>query len=235
MTKDVELEKLIRTTNNLAGSLRLLDWYPINFQSQSIYFGLQDYIRMGETQGIISKGSNVLDLGSGNGISSLIWANAEYTVIGIELHPELVGVAQDAVLQASNQSLISAVPEFYTGSYFPKKYIEVRDNNKSKAIDIENNFIKECSKNKFHSGSYIERFHPVCINDVYETNNIDIKEFDILYAYVWPIQSPSIIEMFSLYARKDAKLCLINCYDSKKACQIFNLKSYDNAPFFSKL
>ena len=232
MNDNLLLENLIRSTNNRAGNLQLSDWVPMSFKNEGMTIGLQHIIQLGEDNNVLLKGSKILDLGSGNGTSSLIWANAGYDVTGIELHSELVEIAQDAVLQANNQSLINTIPEFYCGSYFPKKYIDMRDSIKSKAVTIENKFIEEGMRNKFEFNHYIERFHPVCFNDVYESNKILIKEFDVFYAYVWPIQSPSIIELFSLYAREDAKLCLINCYDPKRMCKLFNLTYYNAAPFF---
>jgi SAM-dependent methyltransferase len=226
MSDDVELENLINATNHKAVDLRLLDWAPMQFKDESMFIGLQHIIKLGEDNKAISKGLKVLDLGSGNGISSLIWANAGYEVTGIELHPELVDIAQDAVLQANTNYLINTIPKFYSGSYFPKKYIDMRNQNVSKAIFMENEFIENSFQNK--DKSYVENFHPVCSTDVYETNDIDIKEFDIFYAYVWPVQSPSIVELFSLYARDDAKLCLINSYNHKNMSSVFNLKSYES-------
>ena len=236
MTEDLLLAKLIRVIDHKANSLKIFDWIPINFKNESMSTGLQDIIRFGENNCVISKGSKVLDMGSGNGTSSLIWAKEGYTVTGIELHPELVDIALDATSYASAQSLINILPKFYSGSYFPKKYIDMRNENKSKAVIMEKKFTEEGLQSKFHFRSYSERFHPICFKDIYENNTIDIKEFDIFYAYVWPVQSPSIVEMFSLYAREDAKLCLINCYDPKNMCLTFNLNAYENIPFFfSKL
>ena len=173
-------------------------------------------INYGQSRGLINPGQTVLDMGSGSGSSSLLWGVRGYNVIGIELYKKLADASKESIMICKRgipkpkgietmMRCTSMIPKgidikVFHGSYYPKSYIEKRENGESIAKHIEDAlcFIM--------SGDSV--FHPVCSQDVYEKHNIDLKSIDVFYAYIWGIQGPSIMEMFMEYAHDDATLCI---------------------------
>ena len=147
------------------------DWVPTDtiHLSQNIYTG------EGLSTGAIKPGMTVLDMGSGSGSSAITWAYYGYNVIGIELHPELADFSKEAV-EENKHLFPNSTIQIFQGSYFPKEYIELREQRKTIAQKLEK------------PGSWFnspEHFHPICEEDVYEKNGLDLKKIDIFYAYPW--------------------------------------------------
>jgi len=211
-----ELENQVYNANRAASKIcykkMISDWVPIGLSNHGPMIGLGRIINEGEASGLIKPGQRVIDLGSGSGSALMMWAYRGYDVTGIELHSELVKSSRKIISNANG--LFGDRIRIFTGSYYPAEYIKLREHNQSQAKELEH---------AIHT-SDADRFHPVSDGaDVYFRNNFSLKDMDVWYAYTWSIQSPSILEMFSLYARDDAVLCLVGGFEEQWLKQ-FSLK-----------
>ncbi len=151
----------------------------------------------------IFPGQKVLELGSGSGSSTLSWSYAGYPIIGIELEERLASTSKRALLEY--KKLQKAPLKIITGSYYPKEYIEDRNNNLHEHIKR----LEAEQYGKRSPEQISATFMPVCDIDVYKRESINISDFDIVFGFFWPHQLPSIYHMFLQYARNDAVLFAI--------------------------
>jgi hypothetical protein len=173
------------------GNSNLEAWKPIGEC-------LWNYIKHEETLGNITKGMNVIELGTGSGSSSLIWSYMNYSITSIEIDSNLVKYAKELNDLFSN--LQNAPLKIIEGSYYPLEFVDYMNTNKDSMVtEIE------CNKKLKWGLDYVEKTHfPICAKDIYEENNISLKNFDIIYAYAWPYQFPSLFDLYKKHARDDA-------------------------------
>jgi SAM-dependent methyltransferase len=197
-------------------------WLPIKIEK------LWDNIRSAESKGIISPDEKVLELGSGNGSALMTWAYKGYDVTGIEIDPVLAEYSIEA-LSKHKRFLKNPNVKVIEGSYYPEGYIKYRETSpENQTVALENKFVKGFDH---PAGGY---FFLECKQDVYAKNNISLKDFDIIYAYLWKFQMPSVIEMFKKYAKKDAKLFLLGP-DAEEIAPMLGLKQHPSSyQFFTK-
>ncbi len=188
MDKASELSGLIvyleKKRRECETSLGIKDWVGLSakFLVDEIYAALE--------RGTIRPGAKVLDLGSGNGSSYKLWEWFGFYAAGIDLHQPLVDFSHRLI---EGRCYSGKSIDVFCGSYYPKEYIDYRESNGSRVKDIES---------KLSHGK--EQFHPVCDEDTYRRNGLDIREFGIFHAYLWAIQVPSVSEMFLMHAKDDA-------------------------------
>jgi len=189
--------------NNILSSMseeKLIAWVSIRGY-------LWDNITHEESLGNISPGQKVLELGSGSGDSILTWSYKGYPVTGIELNKELFIKSKELLEEYSDMQ--NAPITLFNGSYYPKEYLKSRKTNEQ-ILRIEKEYKDYLYAHKASNVEHLRhRFKPVCDVDIYATKNIDMKEFDIWYAYLWTYQVPSVLDMFKKYARDDAKILMI--------------------------
>lgn len=156
------------------------------------------YIKHEEQLGNIRKGMTVLELGTGSGSSALTFSYMGYPIKGIELDKKLADYSREVLLAYSG--LQNAPIQIFGGSYYPKKFVNEMDKSKNSLVrKIEREELGDWGKEKIK-----QRYFPICDEDVYLKNNISIKDFDIIYAYLWAYQFPTVLNMFKQYARDDA-------------------------------
>ena len=163
---------------------------------------LSNIIDNGEKQGYMRKGQTVLDMGSGSSSSSILWAHRGYNVVGIELQPNLVHIAELALYTCQDIIPEGLEVKIYQGSYFPESYHNKRLSGKSSAIAEENKVAGNGNPGDYY-------LFPPFKEDAYKKNNINLNDIDVFYAYAWQMQAPSILEIFKDYARDDATLCMV--------------------------
>ncbi|MBI2549547.1 methyltransferase domain-containing protein [Candidatus Woesearchaeota archaeon] len=122
------LEGCLQETEAIVQSLQIGNWFPVDWRSSLGQVGLWEIIDHGEAIGIFRPGMDVLNLGSGSGISSMLWAVRGYHVVGIEIEPKLVACAR-AQVQKYRHLFSRHLPVFIQGSYFPASYLEQRSKN----------------------------------------------------------------------------------------------------------
>ncbi len=184
-------------------------WVPIQYRDGNMAMGLWDVISRGERLHLICPGQTILDMGSGSGSSSIIWAHRGYNVIGVELNNQLYKHSRQGIRNYQKSFGNNGDINIIQGSYYPESYIQKRKKGKSLAVQIEDEILKD----KYAKEAHKPRFHPVCETDIYTKYNIDLKKIDIFYAYKYKLQSPSVIEMFQIYSKVDAILCVIGLVD----------------------
>jgi len=164
---------------------------------------LWNYIKHEERKGNIHSGQSVLEFGAGSYSSTLTWSFEGYPITGIEYLENLVDKSLKILPEYSQ--LQKDPMKVIKGSYYPKEYVKERD--AGMHTDI---IALEREEMRGHGQGFIdEHFHPVCYKDVYQENNISMKDFDIFFAYMWHYQCPSVYDMFRKYARDDAVMLAI--------------------------
>ncbi|MEM4637786.1 MAG: hypothetical protein QXK76_02020 [Candidatus Woesearchaeota archaeon] len=192
-----KLEEICIKLDEEAEHVRNPNWISMTQETIST---LNNIIKQEERLGNIRKGQKVLDLGSGNGTAAFTWSNNNYKVIGIEIDIKLYNIAVNALKKYPELKQLDV--KFFNGSFYPLEYKKT-----DKTINLESKLLKELSLRNV-SNNYTPYFIPFK-DTIYNDNNINIKEIDIFYAYVWSFQMPSIFEMFEQLARNDAKLIII--------------------------
>ncbi len=90
-------------------------WFPL------IQRNLTKIITNAENKKIITPGTKVLELGSGTGSSSIIWAHNNYNVTGIEISEEHYDIAEKKMKELHKKSNCPGTMNFVKGSYFEIK------------------------------------------------------------------------------------------------------------------
>ena len=224
MSDDTQLETLVMperlldainsiniSVNSSMTKEELLSWVPIR------EFLWKNIMRE-ESLGHIRPGQKVLELGSGSGDSILTWSYQGYPVTGIELNSELFSRSKEFLKRYS--SMQNAPVQLFSGSYYSKEYLKDRKNDDN-IVRIEKECVSHLRANGTSNVDHLRaRFRPVCDVDVYKANGIDMKDFDIWYAYLWTYQAPSVLDMFKKYARDDAKMLLISKWGDDVALEL---------------
>lgn len=223
-----ELERCLQETETIAHSLSTLNWFPIHCRNSSNGPGLWEIIERGEAMGIFKPGMDVLNLGSGSGVSSMVWAARGYHVVGIEIEAKIVTCARAQVQKYKR--LFPQLPIFVQGSYFPVSYLGERRNleqrnKKSPAMLIEARI------QQIYPRETLQKFALVSDNALSQAK-LDFRNFQIVYAYPHLIQAPSLVELFVCYAAPDALLCLTNPL-AKEDYDLLEVRMC-SSPFFLK-
>lgn len=196
-----DLQNIIWSMNIQAGKLRKQGKVSANYYA--IGKELWDDIQIAEDNRVILPSESVLEFGSGNGSALLTWAYKGYNITGIEIDPRLAQYSRNSLAQHKRMFSNSNI-RIIQDSYYPAEYIEYRRSNPaSQVAALEEHYLRGF-------GSARSRFFFLeCNRDAYKENKISIADFDIIYAYMWMFQVPSVVEVFQKYAREDAKLFLI--------------------------
>ena len=212
------LEKLLvarQQHNEIPDELLRIIWEPIKeaielksdgYVSEKWEFRIYiwDDIRGLENKGIIWPGQKVVELGSGPGNGSMIFAYKGYPVTLIEMQHALVELAKKYFTKYKRE-LNNPDVRFIEGSYYPMEEIERRKANPmSHTILLEEKILG----NLGYTHSDNPHLFIDCWEDVYEKHKFSLREFDIFYAYLWNAQIPSVADIFRRYAKHDAKLFL---------------------------
>lgn len=147
-----------------------------------------------EKQGLIRPGQNVIDLGSSIGISTILFDSRGYSSTGYEVSKTEFNRSIDMRHEAKKLGLTKSKrsPKFVNGSYFPQEYVDLRDQNNSIALGVEERF----------QDSWSEVFSDL----EFIAGNLtpdDLRDFDIFYAYPSDRHYPALLEFFALYAPDD--------------------------------
>ena len=171
----------------------------------SVFRSLLTYlIRSGE----VLPGSTFLDLGAGEGGLVMEAVDLGLHGFGIEIHPRLV---REGKIRTENERIRfsrNTRCELAEGSYYPPEYIELRDQGRAVALDYEDGIFWRQHPDgttlfqHFYPTERRELFHPVVSEpNPFRVLGIGLQDIDLFFSYTWGIQLPSILELFSLYAR----------------------------------
>ncbi|MGM5487492.1 MAG: hypothetical protein ACQESG_00930 [Nanobdellota archaeon] len=136
-----------------------------------------------------------LDLGSGLGLPVVAAASQGIDSTGIEINSLLFEGSKGLITLSYENQMIPPTTQCIVRnkSYYPSDYIHRRENGLGIAGAYENN--EERGKDVFFPEA----------SDIEPTY---LQSFDCIFAYCWPVQIPSILEMFNLYAAHDAILMM---------------------------
>jgi len=151
-----------------------------------------------ERDGLIKKGQRVIEQGSGIGSAAFSFNYWGYNVVGYELDRSLFERANELKARLLANGLINPDMEceFRHGSYFPAQYLQVMRRQRASLIPTSKDLGAIMDPQKFDFLHIIPG--PVTPEE--------LRTYDIFYAFPWHVQMPSLVELFSLYARDDAVL-----------------------------
>ncbi|MGV8141326.1 MAG: hypothetical protein ACP5NW_02705 [Candidatus Woesearchaeota archaeon] len=194
-----------------------------NLDHKSMGENLWGIIKFEEYQGNIVKGQKVLECGTGSGSTALLWAYNGYPVTSIEIDGSLAENTERQLRTIADRlrpeiskeeyehyrNACSNIRLFKGYSYYPTTYEEEYKGN---------TFVHKLERELWSTVMASDRSKLSEIlfgKDPYDV--ISIKDFDILYAFVYPNHTMPIMDMFNRYARDDAKLALygageMQCY-----------------------
>ncbi len=158
---------------------------------------------------LIPEKGNFFDFGSGTGIHLMAATMQGYSSYGIEFNRNLEKEARYFLNDFQKRELSSKEIELKSlhGSYFPKEYIQKRLENKSIAKDYEINLSNELTG---------DIFFPVASDEeIYLKLGKNLSEIDLFYAYAWSIQTPSLLELFSIYSKQNAGFLICSAGKNK--------------------
>jgi len=211
----LELFDAIININKCVSKKKYSEWVPIGES-------LHKSILYEENKGTISKGQKVLELGGGSGDSILTWSYNSYPITSIELNKDIY-LSSIKSLQ-KYEHIKNAPTNIYCGNYYLKQELENWNNN-TYTRELEAEELAHLTwHNKKNVKNIEKRFNTASTFDVYKKYKIDLKEFDIWYAYLWPYQTPSVLDMFKKYARDDA-IFLVVAYWGDHVAKRLGLKS----------
>ncbi len=148
---------------------------------------------------LIPKQGMVLDLGSGLGISSIRWVSEGYKATGIEINESLANLSKRITSNLINKGYMKKNKmKVLQGSYFPAEYIDARNEGLTKAPYFEDKMVF-----KGHESLGLKVLSPEQNNpEIYTQAGTEFSDFDIYYGFLWNTQTPSALEMFSMYSTK---------------------------------
>lgn len=118
--------------------------------------------------GIISPETIFLDLGAGKGRIVREAARYNFYAYGIEFHEEYVAAADLAIADARRSLALKngSLCRIVQGSYYPEKYIALRNCGKAIALQYEDRFFDQVYSNSHHAISFPSKtrahvFYPV--------------------------------------------------------------------------
>ena len=159
---------------------------------------LVDLIETHEREGIIKKGQRVIELGSGIGSAAFPFNYAGYNVVGYELYESLVKRSNELKEKLLARGLVDPTLEceFRHGSYFPAQYLQVMRQQRANSIPTSEEI-----------GAIVDPQEMDYLHIVPgPVTPEELRTYDLSYAYPWRVQMPSLVELFSLYARDNAVL-----------------------------
>jgi len=158
-----------------------------------------------EFYGTIHPGQKVLELGSGLGSVGITFAYKGYPTVMIEKDPVLASASAESAVKYGR--MLQAPAKVIEGSYYCSEYIADRKQGRydHRVLMIEGEIASETRTRRKGKKWYL---HVAASEDAYKKHGISFSDFDVIYAYLWPEQTPSVVDMFKRYAKKDAKLLM---------------------------
>ena len=192
-------QRLIQLQDFLIDAKRHLECCnPPEDHLPSLPIELAGIIEEHEHEGIIKKGQRVIEQGFGIGSAAVSFNYMGYNVIGYERNASLVERANELKERLLSIGLFNPdlECEFRHGSYFPADYLKVMRQQRASGIPTSKDL-----------GALIDS---ACFDYLHivpgPVTPAELKTYDVFYAYPWRVQMPSLVELFSLYARNDAVL-----------------------------
>ena len=225
MDNIIELKKVNKIYGKEIKDIRKTGFYSIS------HIELNREIENALSEGILKGNESVIELGSGLGLSSLVWAANGFNINGMEIDQELYSQSQIMLADLSHQKVLNGEAiKLVQGSYFPIEYIEFRKKHATKTLTLENDFsYTRLARN--NEVFFPIQNNPELYNDKFGKNYSD---FDITYAYIWDLQTPSTLEMFALLSKKEAILAgkfAIETKDLKNMIKYFGLEIINETKF----
>lgn len=195
------------------------------------------YFRRFMELGIIKPGMKFIDLGAGLGLPTISAAHIGLVAGGIEYNPTLARGAQELIALTRKVGLLppETICKVVEGSYFPIEYSAIRFNNGSIAQQHEKEVSEWIVDNEI-------RLIPESSNhDVYADLGIKLEEADVVFAYTWDVQTPSVLEIFAEYTKQNAILIHKSAFETpvtREAISDLKLKRNitpikgENSPFY---
>lgn len=150
-----------------------------------------DYIQVYQSlQKLQGKAHSMLEFGSGLGVVTLMASHLGFKSFGIECQPELVDLSREFA------AAMNSTAEFACGSFIPDGYRwNPSDGDESVRTEID-------------------------LPDAYGELDMQLDEFDLIYAYPWPTEHGLYDNVLRQFARSGA---LYLSYDAREGMNLVSL------------
>lgn len=145
------------------------------------------------SQGILKQGNKILELGSANGLMTMLFASVGLNAYGIEINEKLVRLAHEKLEELRSKGLMpeNVYCKFGKGSY----YLE--------------DLVSEKEKKELVEG--LGRQDPAVIfpfreGNPYQQLGINFGDLDVIYGFLWDEDEMNVWKLFAKHAKQNAKL-----------------------------
>ncbi len=147
-------------------------------------------------ENLLIPGKKILELGSGAGTNQALFSHANLETYGIELdpRPRAFGELLQRFLR-KKKWYEHIVFETILGSYFPQTFIDYIEDGNSEVVTPLTAHLNY-GRNEYNLVASEK--------NPYETLGKSFSDFDYFYGYFWGGELAPVLELFSLYAKKDA-------------------------------
>lgn len=151
--------------------------------------GLQQLVQ----QGILKQGNKILELGSANGLMTVLFASVGLNAYGIDINRELVDLANKKLEDLRSKGLLpeNVDCKFANGSYFLEDLVEEGEKAKLKE-GVER-----------HDRAVVFPFEE---GNPYQQLGINFRDFDVVYGFLWDEDERNVWQLFAKHAKPNAKL-----------------------------
>ncbi len=163
--------------------------------------------------GEVSPTGRFLDLGAGDGKIVVDAGSLGLNSYGIEINPNLAQQWEENIRSGREHGKTpdNSRCQVVLGSYYPKEYIFLREQGRTIAPRYEDGlFYRSYGSETVCCDLGDERdrvFHPVSSDqDPFKALGFHIEDVDLFFNYSWGIELPSVLEMFSIFGRRDSVL-----------------------------
>ncbi len=155
------------------------------------------------TKEVVKRGDTFVDLGSGDGRQCIRAASVGLYATGFEINADLVNHSRRVISSLVEKSIIpqgsACIRE---ESYFSHDFINCRLEGRSISSSFEKRFTMDYIARNGISVNKSEVLHHIA------SPTVDLEKYNVFYAYAWPQQTYSIVELFARAARSAALLFL---------------------------
>lgn len=170
----------------------------LEYLPQTLYSILKGLIDSGK----LKIGANFFDFGTGLCTNLMVASYLGLNAYGIEIDDELYEESKGMQVFVA-EKFPKIKYQALCGTHYPKEYLKLRAMRKERLAKLERAIIKSIGREDRLDFGVEDK-------DPWSQLNVEFSDVDVFFIHAWGPDQPSIIEIFSAYAKKGAIL-IIDC------------------------